>query len=200
MQQLFIPEFNPPMEPFVIWQGGFTPEEASKVIATHELSEFQLGKVGGNAVGETRLDGVVRETDVAWIVPTDENAWIYGRMRSLASKINFDKYQFELSHFQHLQFGRYKPGGHYTWHTDSGPSVPEHRKLSFVVGLTDPSLYEGGELQVWTGGDPETSAAKLRLRVGDVVAFPSFTMHRVTPVTKGERCTLVGWAVGPKFK
>jgi len=70
------------------------------------------------------------------------------------------------------------------------------RKLSLVLQLTDPEEYEGGDLELMTSSDP---IAVLKQR-GLISVFPSFVLHRVTPVTKGTRRTLVVWACGPEFK
>jgi PKHD-type hydroxylase len=62
--------------------------------------------------------------------------------------------------------------------------------------LSDPSEYDGGDLEIWTGTEPKV----LDKTKGIVHAFPSFVMHRVTPVTRGVRRTLVIWIAGPKFR
>lgn len=186
-----------PLEHFAIWQNGFSPEEIQKIVDTGELAEFNKGQVGSST--DAKVDDNIRDTDITWIAQSPENGWIYQRMSQIATRVNHDKYQFDLSHFQPFQYGKYKPGGHYTWHYDSGPNLPEHRKLSFVLGLTDPELYEGGELQLNVHGGQETPHS-MKLRKGDIVVFPSWVTHRVTPVISGERMTMVGWAVGPKFK
>ena len=62
--------------------------------------------------------------------------------------------------------------------------------------LSDPSEYEGGELKLYNGHEPIT----IKREKGLIVFFPSYTLHEVTPVTKGERYTLVGWVHGPAFK
>jgi len=192
-----IPQFNIPFEPFVILSGGFTDDELEMVVAACELSEFNKGKVGGGK--HNMIDPNVRDTDITWVEQNEANGWIYSRMSNLASRVNFDKFQFDLSHFQPLQYGKYKPGGHYTWHYDAGPNTSENRKLSFVLALSDPDSYEGGELQININGDTD-KAHSMKIRKGDLIVFPSYIGHRVTPVTSGERMTLVGWAVGPRFK
>jgi PKHD-type hydroxylase len=193
-----IPEWRTPLEHFVVWNGGFTDAELDMVVAACELSEFNKGRVGGGMNQEAN-NANIRDTDITWVEQNDANAWIYQRMSALASRINADKFQFDLSHFQQLQYGKYKPGGHYTWHYDSGPNLLDHRKLSFVVALSDPNSYEGGELQINVTGDANAPHS-MKIRKGDMIVFPSYVAHRVTPVTSGERMTMVGWVVGPKFK
>jgi PKHD-type hydroxylase len=83
---------------------------------------------------------------------------------------------------------------HYTWHTDalSGDSV---RKLSFTIQLTDPAEYDGGDLEFM----PAVTDKKIREQ-GTMTIFPSYTVHRVAPVTRGVRHTIVGWIYGPDFR
>ena len=65
-----------------------------------------------------------------------------------------------------------------------------------VLQLSDPSEYEGGELQLLTGKEPTT----IQKQRGLITVFPAWTLHQVTPVTKGTRQTLVAWISGPSFK
>lgn len=83
---------------------------------------------------------------------------------------------------------------HYTWHTDSieGDSV---RKLSFTIQLTDPTEYDGGDLEFM----PAVTDKKIREQ-GTMTIFPSYMVHRVSPVTQGVRYTIVGWIYGPDFR
>jgi PKHD-type hydroxylase len=82
----------------------------------------------------------------------------------------------------------------YAWHQDYGSQIS--RKLSLVLQLTDPSRYEGGNLQTMTSQDVNT----VRKQRGLITAFPSFTLHQVTPVTQGSRQSMVAWVSGPAFK
>jgi PKHD-type hydroxylase len=115
--------------------------------------------------------------------------------------LNGQFFQFDLYGFnEDMQYTVYdgEQQGHYTWHLDdSGKNTQRGpRKLSLVIQLSDPSDYEGGELQLQTGPDP-TIVDKAK---GLVAAFPSYTLHRATPVTKGIRKTLVVWITGPAFR
>jgi PKHD-type hydroxylase len=88
--------------------------------------------------------------------------------------------------------------GHYTWHQDTGVNLTDlaPRKLSMVLQLSDPSEYEGGNLQVMTEISPQT----VKKQRGLVAVFPSYVLHQVTPVTQGTRQSLVAWISGPQFK
>jgi PKHD-type hydroxylase len=70
------------------------------------------------------------------------------------------------------------------------------RKLSFVLQLSDPKDYKGGELQIHLGEEPTV----MKKEQGALFAFPSPTLHEVTAITKGRRYSLVGWITGKPFK
>ena len=70
------------------------------------------------------------------------------------------------------------------------------RKLSISIQLTDPTKYEGGDLNLYWSDDPVT----MKNNKGSLFIFPSYMLHEVTPVTKGERNSLVCWVNGPQFK
>ena len=85
-------------------------------------------------------------------------------------------------------------GDHYVWHTDSIPGDTV-RKLSFTIQLTDPTEYEGGDLEFM----PAVIDKQIREQ-GTMTIFPSFMTHRVSPVTSGVRHAIVGWIHGPDFR
>ena len=99
-----------------------------------------------------------------------------------------------LDTVQYTQY--YENGGHYDWHTDNGPYPFNTRKISITVQLSDPNEYDGGDLELWNGGNIKTV---FRGR-GATILFPSFIMHRVTPVTQGLRKSLVLWVGGEHYK
>ena len=156
---------------------------------------------------KSRIDDPVRKTDVGFITEKDnkinELVWYYLRE---ANKIQFN---YNLKYFQPVQFARYRNGGHYDWHQDS-PGISPHgetRKLSLTFSLTDPKKYEGGDLEFYGGGRKMEDHGKITGNQilkdirdqGSVVVFDSRDYHRVTPVTKGTRYSIVCWTVGPNF-
>lgn len=200
MRLLDIPIPHLPLDPFVAWGGGFTDDELEGAVKLGELFEFQKGRVGGSVTDMAGdLNEATRVTDVAFLEPSERTEWLYKKMGRLVAHVNHEKFGFDLQHLQALQYTKYNVGGHYNWHTDSGPNMPIHRKLSIILALNDPKEYEGGDLEINAGGDHEKSV-KIRLEKGHMLAFPSWVPHRVLPVTFGVRLTLVGWVVGPRFK
>lgn len=183
--------------PFISWENGFTEEEIQKIIDYCETIPKQTSKIHDDSI----VNKEIRSSEVAWIENTQEIFWLYDRLALIANNINAKFFNFELKGFvEHFQYTVYneKENGHYNWHLDlvsEGINVPP-RKLSLVLQLSDESEYEGGELQTFTSPNSTT----VTKRKGLIVAFPSWTLHRVTPVTKGTRRSLVVWVTGPQFK
>jgi PKHD-type hydroxylase len=96
-----------------------------------------------------------------------------------------------------IQYTRYPIGGHYKYHNDViFKKEDSTRKLSIIMALSSADAYKGGDLLICPNGDNPTT---IRLNKGDLIAFPSYIPHKVTPVTEGNRLTAVSWVYGPKF-
>ena len=115
---------------------------------------------------------------------------------------------------ENVQFTEYRKNNHYTWHQDSciepysdvtNPlRYGKIRKLSMTASLSDPSKYKGGELQFWLPNPTQKSGGKIVTckeigPQGSIVVFPSYMWHRVKPVTKGVRHSLVMWNLGKPY-
>lgn len=150
-----------------------------------------------------------RRTVLTWI----REAWVYDLVEPLVREANRQGgWNFHLAQTEPLQFTRYEAGGGYGWHTDQArkPHGPEHgnvlvgtvRKLSFTLQLSAPDEYEGGDFEIASGSPVShrrirtLTAARDR---GTLLVFPSFYYHQVSEVTRGVRCSLVGWTCGPPF-
>jgi PKHD-type hydroxylase len=136
-----------------------------------------------------------RTSAVAWIEPQPEAHWLYHRLGMLFLEAN-RRYRFELTGFMEaLQYTVYGPADKFDWHIDLGPDSISARKLSVSVLLNDPAEYEGGKLEFLNV--PRSGEA---LPAGSAVFFPSYMTHRVAPMTRGVRRSLVAWGYGPAFK
>jgi PKHD-type hydroxylase len=174
----------------------FTDTELEKIIDYAKKLETNLAEI---SPVPSVINQDVRRTQVSWIHPNDETIWFYDRMASVTQGLNSDFYNFDLYGFREsIQFAIYEGGlkSHYDWHIDGGTTLGSPRKLSLVLQLSDPSDYEGGELQIQAG----SGISLVPKEKGLIVAFPSYTLHRVTPVTEGIRYSIVVWACGPAFK
>lgn len=126
--------------------------------------------------------------------------------------INDNIFNLELTSCMNPQYTVYEKDMHFNWHPDGQfgvmdmrglNSIPHHlewRKLSTVIMLSDEKDYQGGDLELVTSTSPDRCVTSLRLGRGDAITFPSFLMHRVTPITLGVRKTLVYWFCGPRWR
>jgi PKHD-type hydroxylase len=182
------------------FQEGFTPEELIQIEKQTTAIPFQPGitEAGGQDEGKN-LDS--RSSSVKWMPFNDENKWIYDKIGDMALEANNEMFHFDLSHMpEQIQYTEYyaSNNGHYDWHMDIGSQgLMPFRKISVTVQLSDPDEYEGGDLQIWAGGQYPMTAPKGK---GNVVIFPSFMMHRVTPVTQGTRKSFVLWLGGGHYR
>jgi len=180
--------------PFVTWENAFTPEELDQLVAYGDSLDLQPA-----TLNQTDIVTNIRRTKIGWIDLNPQSGWIYDRLAFVARKLNSKFFNFDLYGFiEHMQYTVYTDDelSHYTWHNDMSETSEGARKLSMVLQLTDPSEYDGGELE--THSTPEVNSVEKRR--GLIAAFPSWRMHRVTPVTRGTRKTLVIWVAGPSFK
>jgi PKHD-type hydroxylase len=179
----FFPDFFPV-------PGVFDAEQCARIVA---LS----GKAPTSEVRQGNTPGSYRSTDVFWLASGDpEHRWIFDRLRAVTEEFNARTYQFEIDECGDLQLCRYGTEQHYDWHIDLSKGDYSRRKLSLSVMLTDPAEYEGGGIEFGN----ETYRQCVRAPLGDGIAFPSWMQHRVVPVTKGERWSVVAWWLGPPFR
>lgn len=177
---------------YYYFKNGLSAEDIKKVEKIVEDKKLENGKVS------TVVDKTYRNSQITWIPFTEENKWLYEKIGVLARTANDRVWKFSLIGMtEHLQYGEYHESeqGHYDWHMDVGMNLAK-RKVSVTVQLSDPSEYEGGELQFMLGRNV-TIAPKEK---GLAVVFPSYFLHKVTPVTRGVRKSLVIWVSGEPFR
>jgi len=153
----------------------------------------------------------LRNSNIVWL----NNKWIYEKLHPYINVANINAgWNFEWDWSEPAQFTIYNKNQHYHWHCDSHkdpydrPDDLNHhnktRKLSMTLSLSDPKDYKGGELEFdfrdSTNGEPVLKKCTEILPKGSLVVFPSFVYHRVRPVTKGTRLSLVIWSIGYPFK
>ena len=145
-----------------------------------------------------------RASDIAWVGLQAGDAHLNNYIWNFIQHANRAFFGFDIQLIPSIQYTIYRSEykGHYDWHHDTSFAgvAPYCRKLSFILQLSDSDEYEGGDFEL----DPDyrdDNFTKEELRAkGTAIVFPSFYKHRVTPVTKGVRRSLVAWAEGPKFR
>lgn len=177
------------------WNDGFSESECFQI---REIGEKLLPKDA--TVGPGVIDQAIRSSKTSWIAGNQETWWIYDKLAYIARQLNGQYFQFDVKGFnEDLQYTVYEStvDGHYDYHMDAGFNQNRApRKLSLTLQLSPPDEYEGGVLELLTGSKPIAMEKKL----GHLIAFPSYVLHRVTPVTKGTRRSLVVWLTGPRFR
>lgn len=182
---------------YMVGENAFTTDELDRLVAYGDSLALQKAVLEGDTWRQEDADRI-RITRNAWLTLNQDTQWVYERMQALMAGANEQFHKFELTGFSDdFQYTVYhgKEGGHYDWHMDlTTQQFP--RKLSLSIQLSDPDDYEGCDLQFYGSSQLETAP---RTR-GAAIIFPSYIMHRVTPVISGTRKALVAWASGPRFK
>jgi PKHD-type hydroxylase len=195
------PKNTPGRDTHAYWENFLSDKEIDQILSDSAWKDSYQAHVQ-NSEGKGVVDKKYRSTDIGWLTVRADTINLWEKVSEAFADVNSRFFQYNLTgFFEEMQLGLYKEDdrGHYTWHSDdsigSGP-VPT-RKLSMAMLLSDPSEFEGGELQLRL---PNDEIRTLEMKKGRAWFFPSYTQHRVTPVTKGIRKSLVVWAGGPQFK
>jgi len=196
---------------FYVFPKAIAPDVCEQIVKDCKQNILEEASLYNFDKTSSRNDPEIRKTSINWIKDKDNkiNALAWHFLRE-ANRIQFN---YDLTYFQPIQFGEYKDGGFFGWHQDDGGNIDidksnEVRKLTAVLVLSDPDTFEGGELQFYNGDRPMQDMGEITgeqvtndiKSQGTVVVFDSRDWHRVTPVTKGVRHSVVCWTVGPNFK
>ena len=174
----------------------FTPKQCQMVIAKGMSLKKETASIGSSP-NRKKVDTNKRITTVSWI-PFKDMPEMYRDIEATMLKANNNHFGFEdMRLTEPGQFTHYPTGGFYDWHMDNdvhGQFQQPVRKISMTLLLSDPSTFEGGELEFMSKGKTA------KLKQGQAIFFASWLQHRVKPVTQGERSSLVMWFGGPSFK
>jgi PKHD-type hydroxylase len=174
---------------YAFWNNAFSKEECQTII--------NIAKNKGLIKGTTKDESDVRDSKISWLYPVDDMDWVFRRVTDITLNLNERFFKFDLFGLNEgFQFTNYEsPSGKYGKHVDRAMNISV-RKLSISIQLTNPEEYEGGELYLYDG-DKGTLMDKTQ---GTLILFPSYVLHEVMPITKGERNSLVTWVTGKQFK
>ena len=215
-------------EPLVTKSKVIPPEICNEIIDLgYKTTELGFGSTGS---GQQPVDNHdIRKSGVGWFqkdVTLSDGKTIFDHITPIVREANAEFFKFDLNYHERYQFTLYTaPDEHYEWHCDGhfetyteedckgDPEADEriggYRKLSYSVNLTHPDEYEGGHFEYCDAyginplSDPERGVIRIPQsgrEQGSIIVFPSFIYHRVTPVTRGRRHSLVGWIAGPTFR
>jgi len=192
----FIRKYSAELPGFGVWNQGFTEDEVEKILFLEKTLKFTKGQVGGNQTVDTQA----RNSKVSFLQIDQNTEWIWQRLSEIVPKANYDLFLKDISAIEAIQYTIYdsKDEQFYDWHLDVHNQYNDLcRKISLSVALNDPDEYEGGDLEIINNGNPDNSI-KLRVNKGDIAFFDSMYPHKVHPVTKGSRKSLVVWVLGKR--
>ena len=176
----------------------FTPQQCQLVIDAGHAQKPEAAKVGRLKTGEGSHDTKKRVTTISWI-PFDKLTKMYQQIEIQMLKVNGNHFGFAgMQLTEPAQFTEYPKGGFYDWHMDSDTQFieePTVRKISMTLLLSDPAEFKGGELEFIDKGKTIKD-----LKQGQAIFFASFLRHRIAPIKKGIRRSLVMWFGGPPLR
>jgi PKHD-type hydroxylase len=205
---------------YYYFQSALTPRFCDELVKYGKLQQEQIALTGGQTEkvnkGKPLDDKDIldlkkkRDSNIAWL----NDRWIYKEIQPFIHQANrLANWNFDWDFSESCQFTKYGPGQHYGAHCDSWESPYANkdnpdtfgkiRKLSVTCSLSDPSEYEGGELEFQFRNQDDPTPKKKCVEIlprGSICVFPSFVWHEVKPVTKGVRYSLVIWSLGYPFK
>ena len=174
---------------------AFNKEELTRIEDMTKEIEFEDAVTGE---GDDAKVSDYRKSRIKWCPQNAEWGWVYGKLHDMIVEANDIMWKFDLSHMsEKIQYTEYYGNneGGYEWHMDCGEKIQNQRKISVTVQLSDSSEYEGGDLEFNIGRELTAQRG-----IGTAVIFPSFYLHRVTPVTSGIRKSFVLWVGGEPYR
>lgn len=178
-----------------LWNFTNLPES---MVSSIEEDLLQFDEKFDTALTYGGLNLKYRDSKATWI---PSSHWICGFCYHYVLKANRENFKYDISGFDNeiMQYTQYNPGEYYNWHTDGGITTDDQvqRKLSIILQLSDPNEYTGGEVQLMNEDGSLMILPKVR---GSIIVFDSRSKHRVRKVETGQRKSLVGWVVGPRWK
>ncbi len=174
--------------------GVFAPAECDRLVALARSAPSAAARLVGNRGSD------MRRADLVWIDDLPGCDWVMERLMATVAAANREVFAFDIEDFaESAQIARYgaERQGHFDWHSDIGDGrLAARRKLTIVAQLSPAGAYDGGALEI----RPSAHTVAADRAQGSVTLFPSYLLHRVTPVTAGERFSLTLWSHGPAFR
>ena len=179
-------------------QPMFTPKQCQMIINAGRKEPKQNASVGGkDGIKGGVIDTKTRTSHISWI-PFKKMPEMYRDIEKMMKQTNGNHFGFDGMQITEMaQYTEYPEGGFYDWHVDNDVNCahePPVRKISMTCLLSPESEFEGGDLELMAEGKTT------KIKQGHAIFFASFIRHRVTPVIRGNRKSLVMWFGGPPFK
>jgi len=199
-----VPTLEPRWKSYIVQTAEpvLTPKQCNELI-TIGRTEPKINATIGTTDKTTKLDERYRKSVISWI-PFAKAMPIYQVIRQWMEITNNNYFGFDTVQLsEQAQYAEYYKDGFYNWHMDSNVemnNMPTVRKISMTLLLNDPKNFEGGDLELFCGETLDSEKNKFKLKQGYAVFFASFLLHRVAPVIKGNRKSLVMWFGGSPLR
>jgi len=188
------PQQQSDMLNYYYFENTFSPDEVNRIIEDASNIDFSRATTFGGDTSE------IRSSNIKWLHQSEPFNWLYERLMNMALEANAALWNFDLTSMpESIQYTTYnsEEKGRYGAHQDVGSGPSSLRKLSITVQISDPNDYDGGDLQIMQGDEYWQDMPR---GLGTAVLFPSYMMHKVTPVTRGTRRSLVLWVGGQHYR
>ena len=198
-------QFTSTVQPYVYWNNVFSDIELAKVTEYCDGVGVEQSVTFNKGTETQTVDHSYRKSQSRFHDCNDSNNWIFEKLLAAMDSANKMFFQYDLVGFDNFQYTSYSDSEYYHYHTDTfygefpiDKNTHLSRKLSASLIISDQADYDGGEFHICLG-DPNKPHI-LNQRKGTMLIFPSNILHRVTPVTRGVRKSIVVWTLGPKFR
>ena len=176
----------------------FTPEQCQMIInAGRSEPRINAGVGSDKGIKGGVIDTKTRTSHISWI-PFKKMKEMYKDIEKIMKATNSNHFGFDGMQITEMaQYTEYPEGGFYEWHVDNDVNFqhePPVRKISMTCLLSPENEFEGGDLELVKEGQ------RASLKQGHAIFFASFIRHRVSPVIRGNRKSLVMWFGGTPFK
>ena len=180
----------------------FNDEDIKKIMNRLDSNAWgDLGVYSEESSNNNAVDSTSRKGKGQLLAPNPEDSHPFPHLSRVMAQINDSHWNFDIRYIDFINDSpavfKYEVGGKFGWHFDCIPTQPT-RKLSYTIQLSDSNDYEGGDLEFFDGGI-NMKTPEFRQK-GNIIVFPSYAWHHITPITKGIRYAMVGWIHGPTYK
>jgi PKHD-type hydroxylase len=186
-----------PFQPYITAERVFTDKECDLILEYCNTLKLNNAELGTDTYQNT--DFSVRRSSVSWLCERNDTVeFLYRKFTDCILDANKKFWNFNLDYIATLQYTKYhNVDDIFDYHVDILPDGADYRKLTFSLQLNDTNDYEGCDLVIKLDSQQDIPLSRKK---GVVNIFPSFLLHKVTPLISGERNCVVGWVCGPSFR
>lgn len=188
-----------------LWEKGVDQEVLKKIEEITNELQVKDSQVGHYKPKEGETNPKIRRSKTAFLNNSNKShSQIFSMFTNFFYEANANAFGVRIDRLTDIQYTEYhaEEDGFYDFHQDCFIESERliDRKLSLTMQLSDPEDYEGGDFVFHNSFVPSPPDTRVLKKQGAILVFPSFVLHKVEPVTKGIRKSLVAWIDGPCWK